>query len=232
MEVSKAQRPERSGKGRHFPNLRRERTSGMSNLDSKANRARSYVTSKICKQCGGVEFYADGRCKACRKAQSAARYKANPEKAKARAAAWAAANYERVLARMAAYYAANPGKVAAKCAAWYAANAEAAKQKSRDRAKANPGAVRAAWQNRRARKIAAGGSLSPGLAKRLLKLQKGKCACCGEPLGADYHMDHIMPLVLGGSNTDDNMQLLRSRCNQQKCAKHPVDFMRARGFLL
>jgi 5-methylcytosine-specific restriction endonuclease McrA len=52
------------------------------------------------------------------------------------------------------------------------------------------------------------------------------------PLGDNYHIDHIMPLALGGSNTDDNIQLLRQRCNNQKCAKHPVDFMQSRGFLL
>lgn len=55
---------------------------------------------------------------------------------------------------------------------------------------------------------------------------------CGKPLGDAYHLDHVMPLALGGSNTDDNMQLLRDRCNLQKHAKHPVDFMQERGFLL
>lgn len=70
------------------------------------------------------------------------------------------------------------------------------------------------------------------IAERLFKLQRGKCACCKQPLGDDYHMDHIMPLSLGGSNTDDNIQLLRAKCNQQKSAKHPVDFMQQRGFLI
>jgi 5-methylcytosine-specific restriction endonuclease McrA len=45
-------------------------------------------------------------------------------------------------------------------------------------------------------------------------------------------MDHIVPLISGGTNTDDNIQLMRSRCNQQKSAKHPIDFMQSRGFLL
>lgn len=74
--------------------------------------------------------------------------------------------------------------------------------------------------------------MSSGLAIRLYKLQRGKCACCGLPLGDDYHLDHIMPLALGGTNTDDNIQLLRAKCNMQKSAKHPVDFMQQRGFLL
>lgn len=45
-------------------------------------------------------------------------------------------------------------------------------------------------------------------------------------------MDHIMPLALGGTNTDDNIQLLCPTCNRSKHAKHPVDFMQQRGFLL
>ena len=38
--------------------------------------------------------------------------------------------------------------------------------------------------------------------------------------------------ALGGLNADSNMQLLRAECNLQKSAKHPVDFMQSRGFLL
>ena len=74
--------------------------------------------------------------------------------------------------------------------------------------------------------------LSVGLSAKLFKLQKGKCPCCKQPLGDDYHLDHKMPLALGGTNTDENMQLLRSICNLQKHAKHPVDFMQERGYLL
>jgi len=85
-------------------------------------------------------------------------------------------------------------------------------------------------QNRRFRKN--GGKLSPDIVQRLFSLQKGKCPCCLKPLGDDYHLDHKMPLALGGSNTDDNMQLLRGECNLQKNAKHPIDFMQSKGFLL
>lgn len=45
-------------------------------------------------------------------------------------------------------------------------------------------------------------------------------------------MDHILPLALGGTNVDENIQLLRKRCNLQKCAMHPVDFMQSKGRLL
>ena len=86
--------------------------------------------------------------------------------------------------------------------------------------------------NRRAKILGLGGKLSANIVKNLLFLQKGLCACCNKPLGKDYHLDHRMPLALGGSNEDSNMQLLLSRCNQQKGALHPIDFMRLRGFLI
>ncbi len=99
-------------------------------------------------------------------------------------------------------------------------------------AAANPEANRVRSQNRRARRIANGGVLSKDIIEKLLVLQKGKCACCGKKLGDDYHLDHIIPLAKGGSNSDSNMQLLKSFCNLQKHAKDPIDFMQERGFLL
>lgn len=151
------------------------------------------------------------------KAKNAAYRATHPDKARVSSAAWLAANPEKQKARSAAYRAANPEKNAIRVAAWAAAN---------------PEARCIIKQNRRARMKQVGGVLSKGLSKKLFRLQKGKCPCCGEPLGENYHMDHVVPLALGGSNTDDNMQLLRQRCNHQKHAKHPIDFMQSKGFLL
>lgn len=95
---------------------------------------------------------------------------------------------------------------------------------------ANPDAVRLMAHRRRCRKGA--DVLSRGIIKKLYKSQKGKCPCCNNKLGDDYHLDHIMPLSLGGDNTDSNVQLLRSICNLNKHAKHPIDYMQSKGFLL
>lgn len=185
---------------------------------------------------------------------------ANPDRAKNANAAYKANNPEKIAAMLSAYRAANRGKLKAKMAEWYAANAERAKATSAAWRAANPEKVsemvkdyylanpekcaagRKAWrlanpdknrvysQNRRARK--GGGKLSADLPEKLFAMQRGLCACCKKPLGKNYHLDHIMPLALGGSNTDDNMQLLTPRCNIQKSKKHPIDFMRSRGMLL
>ena len=179
------------------------------------------------------------------KARTAAWYAANKDRAKEMMAAYRAANKDKIIEMQAAYRKANPDKVKARNAAWYSANSEKARADNLARYAANPEKAKAlalAWaknhpeekrihrQNRRTRK--AGDRLSPGLVEKLFKLQRGLCACCGKPLGDNYHLDHRMPLALGGKNVDDNMQLLTQRCNNQKGAKHPVEFMQSRGLLL
>lgn len=115
---------------------------------------------------------------------------------------------------------------------WYAKNAARVKQVGLAYRKANPDRVKATKKRYNENKIARG-KLSPYLYVKLFKLQKGMCACCGKLLdGVGDHMDHKMPLALGGTNTDDNIQLLHQRCNNQKSSKHPIDFMQSMGFLL
>lgn len=173
---------------------------------------------KFCKKCKiDTERYARGDCKPCAKASHAAYRAINQDKVRERRKKYCAANVDKKRAANAKYIADNPEKKKERNAKYKAEN---------------PEKCRIHNQNRRARKLKNGGKLSQGLAERLFKLQKGKCPCCQMPLGDDYQLDHIMPIALGGSNTDDNMQLLRKQCNNQKHAKHPIDFMQSRGFLL
>jgi len=187
------------------------------------------ILSKSCTKCGEIkqlyEFSAqkynkDGRrgdCKACANAAAAAYRAANLDKVRVAQATYRAANLGKVKAAAAAWQRANPDKINANTAAWAAAHPEAARLRN---------------QNRYARKRNSGGKLSKGLSDKLFTLQRGLCACCGMPLGKKYHLDHIMPIALGGPNIDSNIQLLRQRCNNQKHAKHPIDFMQSRGYLL
>ena len=185
-----------------------------------------------CKCQTETERYGDGVCKPCK-----AKYRAaNREKACESAAKWRADNQDKRreydIKYRAMYYSSNKDKVREYNDKWRAENLDRVRAASSAYQSANLDKFRVYEQNRRARKRESGGKLSIGLAERLFRLQRGKCACCGQPLGNDYHLDHIMPLALGGSNTDDNMQLLRGSCNLKKGAKHPVEFMQSRGFLL
>lgn len=175
-------------------------------------------------------------CRVCNKIDYAAWRAANPEKSKAACASYRQANPEKVKAAAAIYYAANTEERKAYNAAWRKANPD--KLHSWDASwcaawrAANPDYVRLWNHNRRVSIRISGNVLSQNLVAKLFKLQRGLCVCCNKPLGDDYHLDHIMPFALGGINVDSNTQLLRQRCNNQKGAKDPIDFMQSRGFLL
>ena len=171
-------------------------------------------------------------CKDCNKAECSRWYADNGEKARAAMADWRATNFEKKKASDSEWAKKNPEKVRAAKAKWQKANPEKCRDKLSRHRSENPDKYRVYNQNRRAMKALSGGRLSHWLSERLFKLQRGKCACCGLPLGDNYHLDHIMPLALGGANEDSNIQLLRQSCNNQKHAKHPVEFMQSRGFLL
>jgi 5-methylcytosine-specific restriction endonuclease McrA len=195
------------------------------------------ITMTICGRCGAV--IAGGRCKAC---EAAVRRSDGYVAARQ---AWVAANrnhlsqyrrdrYQRSAEERRRYsrewYAANTERARAARVSWIKENAEKNRSYKRAWARRNKEYLR--LKDRKRRRLIGADRLSRGILERLQKLQRGKCACCGRPLGRDFHLDHIVPLALGGRNIDANVQLLRARCNQQKGAKHPVDYMQQKGFLL
>ena len=202
---------------------------------------------KSCPVCGSTDLYPTGRCKPCDRVKqtkyriaNAASLKASKlaycathrESERQRASAWRAANHERALANDVDYRKAHQEEAKAYKRIWAADHSEHVVAKVRAWRKANPDAHKIHGQNRRKRAKESGGKLSRDLVQKLFEMQRGLCACCGRPLENDFQLDHIMPLYLGGQHADANMQLLRKRCNAQKNRKHPVDFMRERGFQL
>lgn len=221
-----------------------------------------FYSSFPCRKCGSIEKNTQGRCVTCARASQAKWLAKNKEKAHAASNAWRLKNIDLVRAQREArdaidrdgllrrkreYYLANKEKVNASIARWVAKNKDRYMAKGaewREKNKDRKSQTNKAWKsknqealstykrNRRARELASAGVLSKDIDARLYKLQRGKCACCHLSLGTDYNLDHIVPLALGGSNTDDNVQLLRRICNLQKGAKDPIDFMQSRGLLL
>jgi superfamily II DNA or RNA helicase len=60
----------------------------------------------------------------------------------------------------------------------------------------------------------------------LFDLADGKCSICGEPLGEDFHADHIVPYARGGVTDVANGQAVCVRCNSAKgatMAEFPYD---------
>lgn len=87
-------------------------------------------------------------------------------------------------------------------------------------------------RNRRAKKKGNGGKHNAQDIKQLWFLQKGKCTWCLHKLGDKKpHVDHRIPIALGGSNNKSNLQLLHASCNKKKAAKHPVEYGLQYGLL-
>ena len=172
--------------------------------------------------------------------------KANPEKIRAKNVIFYKNNSERLLAAGREWEKANRDKANASDAAWRKNNPERYKAAYTAQRKNKPElykAIQAAYRKRNPetirfrdharRAIGKQSSISAkGLIERLIKLQRGLCPCCNLPLGNDFHMDHIDPIARGGSIGSDNIQLMRAICNMNKSAKHPIDYMQSKGFLL
>ena len=108
--------------------------------------------------------------------------------------------------------------------AWYAKNKDKHSERIRRHRAKNHAKVREAERQKENARRGAIGKLSKGIESDLFRSQSGLCVCCDRPLGSNYHLDHIMPLALGGTNTDDNVQLLRAECNLRKGAMHPDEW--------
>lgn len=87
-------------------------------------------------------------------------------------------------------------------------------------------AERARKARRRARKKASGGRVTKEDLALILKAHtdsKGRlrCARCGKVIKGQYHLDHFIPLVKGGTNDPGNFRVMHPKCNLTKKDKLP-----------
>lgn len=184
---------------------------------------------RVCKKCG--TSFEIVRCPACSKRYMQDYKIRHPERFAASVKASLEKTREKRLLWKKEYRSRRQDLIKAHRIKYKQENYEKVKAQPKLWKKANPLKVRATNHTYRAKKRSSG-KLSCDIVEKLLVKQKGRCACCGEKLGKDFHIDHIMPIALGGLNLDENVQLLKAKCNLEKNAKHPVDFMQERGFLL
>lgn len=120
----------------------------------------------------------------------------------------------------------HPEKVKKAKKEWGDRNIEYTRQKGREYWKKNPEKTKIMVQNRRARRLASGTRLSYGITTKVLEEQGYKCPGCLCDLHTNKrHIDHFMPLILGGLHTDNNIQMLCVSCNLKKSKKHPLTWL-------
>ena len=194
----------------------------------------------------GGKFGVRADCKECQAIYNKAWCEKNTKLNRANSKAWAEANKELVRANRKARDEANPERKKAQRKEYHEANREKSRVYSKAWVEANPERHRAnskAWaeanqdkrrdikNRRRARKRNATFGPVPTLFELFTK-QGGMCANCKtDGVDVAWHLDHIMPLALGGAHMEDNVQVLCQPCNNRKGAKPPEQWELENGRL-
>lgn len=149
---------------------------------------------------------------ASRKAYRARTYKPHPrqkmsdKEKKAKKKAYAARVYEE-----------NKDEINASTNAWNRANPESMRKSRKRYNKTHPEARKAEKHRRRTRIAGNGGSYTADEWQALVEHCGGFCQCCGEE--TELTVDHIIPVVKGGTSNIDNLQPLCLPCNSSKGTK-------------
>lgn len=178
-----------------------------------------FKTSKSC------SFGFKTECKSCSKKRNAEWRKTDVGVIIRNRAAEKRRPQARIYAK--AYQKLHMDKFAENSKAWRLRNLDKSMASSREYGRKNKSLRTEQRHSRRA-----AGAFSYSVITELRALQKNKCTICRCTFSKFVEIDHIMPIALGGTNERGNLQLLCRYCNRSKGAKHPVDYMQSRGFLL
>lgn len=102
---------------------------------------------------------------------------------------------------------------------WRKKNPERHKDNNRKWRSANKERISANNENYRAVKRNANGKYSAADIQKQFQIQKHHCYYCDKPIRRKYHVDHVIPLIRGGSNSADNLVCACPRCNLSKGSK-------------
>lgn len=204
--------------------------------------AMSAKNGKPCKKCGSSDWDNHGHCRPCQRENARRRYRENPEKIKAQVYQWRKQNPEKVYETNRAYRLRTPDKqrqyhrtytqnnieiLATKARQWRERNRDKFREIARKSRKNNLEVDREKSHRYRARKAGSGGKYSVAEWRSLVAHYGNKCLCCGRD-DVLLTVDHVIPLVRGGTNTIDNLQPLCGSCNSRKSDKS-IDYRPSAG---
>lgn len=195
----------------------------LTRAEARAQGLKRYFTGRPCARGHVAErFVVGNKCYACAAEDTAKWRSANREAWKASNRASKQRHQHKYTERQRQDYKADPTPFREAWARYY----ERAKPYHLARAAE-------AGHARRALEKGCGGRHSAADLSNILKAQGHKCGYCRADLRkTKKHLDHIVPLALGGSNDRTNLQYLCAPCNLSKGAKDPIVFAQERGLLL
>jgi 5-methylcytosine-specific restriction endonuclease McrA len=185
-------------------------------------------TTAICKTCSvekPIEDFPKRRrvCKACCCQYGAAWRTQNKDRVKSNSLSYRERNKDVIRDKRKQWYETHKNDVLKERSTYYSKKSASIKARVTRYSKEHPERIAVVRHRRRARMKGSGGFYTEADVGRLLEQQEGLCAnlrCCAD-LDSGYHIDHIVPICLGGSSWPDNIQLLCPKCNLSKGAKHP-----------
>jgi 5-methylcytosine-specific restriction endonuclease McrA len=205
----------------------------ISREDAKAQGLKRYFDGNPCKRGHVAERnVAGGHCIPCATMTAEAWYAANPERVSVLSKEWKRKNKEKVSAYNQKWNAENAELRSSLGREWREANKEKVATDLAAWRESNRDLSRAYIHRRRALLLSAEGSHTAQDIKEIYAAQKGRCAYCKIKVGDKYHVDHIQPLIKGGSNDKRNLQICCPTCNNRKHAKDPIAFAQELGLLL
>lgn len=151
-------------------------------------------------------------------------YEKNKEYVNQRQKEYVERNKESVDAKAKAYRIQHAERLAERSREWLKNNKERAAERQKKYYAENPEVYADARSVRRSRQ--SGGRLTRGIFTMLLEEQGNQCPGCLVKIDrGSSHLDHFMPLSLGGKHEDSNVQLLCASCNLRKHATHPQKWL-------
>lgn len=161
-------------------------------------------------------------CKECIKAYSQVWYKSNKIKSHENTRKWRAKNSDREKELSRIRYSENP-EIRERQKNWNHQNSARANGHYSKWRKNNPEKVKEYKLNRYIREKNASGRIAHSEWVSLCEKYNYTCLCC-KRRDIKLTLDHIIPLILGGSNTIDNAQPLCKTCNSKKGARFIMDY--------
>lgn len=203
----------------------------MEKKEAKSLGLKRFNTGRQCKRGHTSDRWTStGMCIQCLNERSVTNYWLDPEAARSKAKKNYNPDYQ------ADYYKSNECRIKSRNSKWLEENGDKKKAIDKEYRVSNKVKVKTAkdkWQrenpdkraatdrNRRSRLASAQGTHTADDVRYIMWAQSFMCYYCGIPIRDSYHVDHIMPIALGGGNGPDNLQCLCPTCNLRKGALHP-----------